>query len=125
LTGSIIVVFSNLEGHDRGVEDLLHALAIDLHPARLAHRHGILVPTPDRLRRNAVASHDRHDDGQAHARGTEIGLKHERQAGAAGRGIGARSGQGALPPTHRMLTFGIGNMASILPSAISSDMLDQ
>ena len=107
-----VVMLGDLEGHDGGVEHLLHRFAVHLHPAHLAHRHRILMAAPDRLRRDAVAGDDGHDDGQSHSRRAEIWLEHESQTGAAGRGISPRPGQcpALQHGKHGMLAFGVNDI---------------
>ena len=95
-----------------GVEHFLHRLAVHLDPADLAHRHRVLVSAPDALRRERVARDDRHHHRQAQARRAQVRLEHEREARAAGRGVGARAGErrALQHRQHRVLAFDVDDL---------------
>ena len=63
-----VAVLGNLVRHDGGVQHLLHRLAVHMDPADFAHRHRVLVPAPDALRRERIARDDGHHQRQAQAR---------------------------------------------------------
>ena len=67
-------------------------LGEELDPAGFAHRHrvGMIVPDVDRRADGAVS--ERHHDRQAEAGGVVDRLRHEQEALARRRGIGARAG---------------------------------
>ena len=88
-----VAVLGDLVGHDGGVEDFLHRLAIHLDPAGLAHHHGVLLPAPDALRAEQIARDERGHHRQAQARRAHIRLEHEGDARPAGRGEGAAAGE--------------------------------
>src|SRR3974390_1085191 len=71
-----IAVLGDLVGHYRGVENLLHCLAVHLDPASLPHHHGVLLAAPNALRAQEIARDQRGNHRQAEARRAYIGLEH-------------------------------------------------
>ncbi len=80
------------EGDDVQVGRLLVRFSEELDPARFAERHrvGMVIPDVDRRADRAVSQG--HHDRQAEAGRVVDSLRHEEQALARGRGIGARAG---------------------------------
>ena len=87
MTG-MLVVSARAEGLEHVVDDLLVVAGVDLDPARVALRDGVLVVVPDAPGSAHGPVDHAHDDGQAGARGPVDLLVHVQEP------VGARGGEG-------------------------------
>ena len=87
-----VLLFGDLVGHQDGIDDLLIALAEDLHPTGITLSDGVQVVGPHGPGWCHGPVDVGHDDRQARARGPHQMLVHQQQALAAGGGEGPGTG---------------------------------